>query len=337
MHSDDDRTTEPRQFFLSYEEKSKKRSSLYIDNFDINNLVENCKSYYSESELLGSLSSRLTSESKYHLEGLTVTVYKFGMHRAIRVELPPTPSQKQVELFDTLLAQAKKIESKPYEISQHNCVTAVASILNTIDPSITSPKLVSPLTLDKDLAKLEEFTTSHSPSPTQDPLLEFMIAYERNERSSSFFGISSFFSSSESLDKKYSLSSLHDIFHMNGQRMTPTIRLVLLELNWVRLGEDRSLEVTPEAPQEFKEAFEEYHRESLEIQQLKSLFTRNGGNPGDAHLFFVDNNPDLKTIIERLSEAKENNPYCPAAFALKTFFESQQETPEPGPSMSVKM
>ena len=96
-------------------------------------------------------------------KGLNLTYYQVGIHRMIKVELPDhvsdelkseniTVKQKakmKAQLFRDAKISASNFNADKYKLLEHNCVTAVANILNTVDPCILGgKKKVVPLVLD---------------------------------------------------------------------------------------------------------------------------------------------------------------------------------------------
>ncbi|CAM3109323.1 Uncharacterised protein [Legionella steigerwaltii] len=108
---------------------------------------------HSFSETLKACEKFYQSQAKstaFTVHGLDVTYYQVGIHRMVKVDLPDqvleemksndsATRKKAIEtkkLFDKAKSQASDFNTKDYKLLGNNCVSAVANVLNTIDPSI---------------------------------------------------------------------------------------------------------------------------------------------------------------------------------------------------------
>jgi hypothetical protein len=127
-------------------------------------ILQDCKDYYGGTP----------KATSFTIKGLDVTYYQIGIHRMIKVELPETvkydlksPDEKVLKkaretlaLYTKAYAKASDFNTTGYKFFGNNCVSAVANVLNTLDPSILDgKKKIVPGALD---SKVEEYTQSQS-------------------------------------------------------------------------------------------------------------------------------------------------------------------------------
>lgn len=310
-----------RNFFLSYGDLSKNTSFLYINKTDISTLLNNCEKYYCRGPF-----SR--SESKYKINGIEITVYELGVHRALFAELPENPTQEQDALFTAMLDCAKQFIRTEYDIKTNNCVTAVAAVLHTLDHTITKTTRASPYKLDSELKTYEE-TENLGKGLESNVLQQFLRKYHQYERETSFFQPTPIW-------KKSILRSIDDIFHIDGQRMTPTIGAVLLKLGWVVEDNDKNLVATNKAPDEFKRALEKFNIELDDINALKNLYINNGGENKYVERIFETGSPDLKFITEKLHLRMDQKNDLAAKRALESYYKYGKETQKNSPEVISK-
>ncbi|MCW8408814.1 TMEM222 family protein [Legionella sp. PATHC035] len=88
--------------------------------------------------------------SAFTVNGLDITYYQVGIHRMIKVDLPEqvledmkskdsATKKKALEtrkLFDKAKSHASDFNTKDYKLLGNNCVSAVANVLNIIEPRI---------------------------------------------------------------------------------------------------------------------------------------------------------------------------------------------------------
>jgi|GEM_PF-4845880 hypothetical protein len=140
-------------------------------------ILEECKKFYGGTpEAIG-----------FTIKGINVTYYKIGIHRMIKVELPDSVEEDLKSSDKTIRQKAKETQqlytaarvsagdfnTTGYKLLGNNCVSAVANILNTLDPSILGgEKKIVPQLLDK---KVEACTRLQSmvhemlnPPPSKD-------------------------------------------------------------------------------------------------------------------------------------------------------------------------
>lgn len=106
----------------------------------------------------------------FTIQGLNLTYYEIGVHRMIKVELPESVSEalkspehnvrqtarKTQALYLKAKARAGDFDTKKYGLVSNNCVSAVANVLNILDPSILGQKnKIVPIFLDE---KIKSYT-----------------------------------------------------------------------------------------------------------------------------------------------------------------------------------
>ncbi|STY31214.1 Uncharacterised protein [Legionella wadsworthii] len=102
----------------------------------------------------------------FSVHGLDVIYYRVGIHRMAKVELPDQVLEhmkskdadvrkKAIEtkkLFDKVKSSASDFNTKDYKLLGNNCVSAVANVLNTMEPSMLSgAHKIIPQVLDENM------------------------------------------------------------------------------------------------------------------------------------------------------------------------------------------
>lgn len=124
--------------------------------------LANCEEFYK---------SKAQSVS-FSRKGLNLTYYQVGIHRMIKVELPEQvnqdlksgdssvrgKAQQTAKRYRDARIAAGNFNTGKYKLLANNCVTAVAHVLNKIDPSILGgKKKVIPPALDHEVKKEVSF------------------------------------------------------------------------------------------------------------------------------------------------------------------------------------
>lgn len=148
-------------FLVNYGGPGPQTSSME-SSFD--SILQQCKQkYHGTPEAIG-----------FTVNGLDVTYYKIGVHRMIKVELPSSvqddlnspdehvrsEARKLQRLFIKAQSRAGDFGTTKYKLTENNCVSAVANVLNIIDPFILGGvKKIVPFLLD---SKIESYTSVSS-------------------------------------------------------------------------------------------------------------------------------------------------------------------------------
>ncbi len=84
--------------------------------------------------------------------GIKATIYKSGVHREMKLELPPNPTDEQKERFNAALEKHKEYSNRgDYSLLSHNCVGAVAETLNSLAPDKFDASTRMPWSLDNQI------------------------------------------------------------------------------------------------------------------------------------------------------------------------------------------
>lgn len=132
------------------------RTPLSTSSLSFPKIFEACEEFYQ---------SQLKSTS-FTVKGLDVTYYQVGIHRMVKVDLPEqvlenlksknaaikNKAMETRKLFYTAQSSASDFNTKDYKLLENNCVSAVANVLNTIEPKLLggAHKIV-PLVLDDNM------------------------------------------------------------------------------------------------------------------------------------------------------------------------------------------
>ena len=110
-----------KHFFLNYGGPGGRSTSDTLDN--TNYLDKACQEFYGMP----------VRKIQYNIKGVDVTVCTYGIHRALRLDIPDGASQDTINAFE----EAKKVSLETcdteYTLLGNNCVTAVAKALNSLD------------------------------------------------------------------------------------------------------------------------------------------------------------------------------------------------------------
>jgi hypothetical protein len=139
------------QFFLSYGGPG----GCWFTEDDVTrkNILMECKKQYAF------WGKQRVYEWKSRIKNIDVIVYKIGVHRAISLKYPTgfEANHKALDRYFWAKFLAKQFDTKEaekkYRLLSYNCVTAVATILNCLDPTIVEKNLSWPWNLDRHLEK----------------------------------------------------------------------------------------------------------------------------------------------------------------------------------------
>jgi hypothetical protein len=257
-----------------------------------------------------------TRSEVYKVGGLTAKVYTYGIHRALRVDLPDDPDAQTRATYYKLRDQVIDIIRKDYKLLKFNCVTAVATVLNILDPRMTSKDMVLPWSLDKNLGDYRRYSVGYDKKTT--PAL-FIEKYQELVHKESF----SLFRRKNWADKK--VQSTEDIIlHVYGKNGNSGERTKssLMELGWVK-DENGILLPTEKAPVDFKEGLIKYNQDWVKVLALKSAYIKEAGFfSKNARDFFKDN-PNYETALKRIADQAIKNP---KGASSKVFSHVQSQT-----------
>jgi hypothetical protein len=152
----------PRSFLVNYGGPG--GATLSSMSSQYNRILEACKKKYGGTP----------KATGFTLNGLDVTYYQIGVHRMIKVELPDSvkhdlksmkhevrsKAAEKMQLYSKVFARASDFNTHKYALLSNNCVSAVANVLNTLEPSILAgQKKIVPQLLD---SKIRECTKKES-------------------------------------------------------------------------------------------------------------------------------------------------------------------------------
>lgn len=223
---------------------------------EIDGLIFLCEIVYGDNAI----------KSSCQIKGINVTVYKFSVHRAILLELPEgTEDEETLELFDRAQAVAKQFKTKKYQLLKNNCVTAVATVLNTLDEKTTEKNVVLPWALDN---RLRNYYGEYK------GIISTFVDQYRKEASNEWFSL--FRSRYWSRNKIASIEGIinHAYGNTAGYRGERT-KSSLLKLKWVTENSVGMLIPTDSAPEEFSRGLIQYNveRHYAEAQSAAVIHT----------------------------------------------------------------
>ncbi len=88
---------------------------------------------------------------QFNIKGIDVTICTYGVHRALRLDVPDGASQETIDAFNKAKYARVQILRTKYSLLANNCVTAVAKVLNTLDSRMTPEGVVWPCNLDENV------------------------------------------------------------------------------------------------------------------------------------------------------------------------------------------
>lgn len=215
-----------------------------------NKLIDECTSYYG--------GAMWTRQSSCTVQGLQATVYSFGIHRALRLELPQDAPQSVQDLYYSTLKLALSLCDKDYKLLDNNCATTVAVLLNSLDKTLAPDHIISPWTLDSEIKSYIKRSVKEKESTLKD----FMVKY-RQLVASEFF----------TLDKPHwmynEIRSLMDLIEKShDKKFEERTRSTLYELGWIiGMNHDNKFVLGKNAPSEFREGLRKYYKECELVHQ----------------------------------------------------------------------
>ena len=110
--------------------------------------------YYCQVKVFGTIFQPLRfTTQEFQVGAITVNVHQYGItHRAVEINLDDNAKREDQIRFEKALLIAQEINRQKYAALSNNCVTAVSTVLHTLDPSITEDDLISPSALDEKVA-----------------------------------------------------------------------------------------------------------------------------------------------------------------------------------------
>ena len=264
------------------------------DKESANKLIEHCKEEYLFFSLL---KNNLYSTSSFSIQGINLTVHSIGAHRALSFELPedPPPSEKTIQLFDAIRADAKMIVDIDYHWRLNNCVMAVAKILNTLDSTVIPKGVNMPWEMDNGIKR---YCGWYPENTTKGVFIrQYQKIVDNTKEDSPYWSVN-----------KRRIESLHDIFiNADSPARGEITRITLLKLGWIQLDKNRMMTPTEQAPEDFKNALEAYNNESKHF--IRSLKTTESYNPWDSETFKKsERNITAQSVREQMQGLRKQNP-----------------------------
>jgi hypothetical protein len=285
-----------KHFFLNYGGPGGKWVS---DTLDVTNYLDAvCRNSY----------GRPVRYVKYTIKGVEVTVCTYGIHRALRLDVPDGASQETINAFMEARKIGRGFCSTAYVLLGNNCVTAVAKALNSLDNRITPWDMILPWNLDKNLKKYGKYYPKNT-------IFGYFIDKYTEIADREFFS----FMRARHWEEKTINSNRDIIAHAYGKTEGTGERTksILIELGWVKEDKHHVLRPTEQAPAEFKIGLEEFNRDHEKMLRLKNLYkTEAGFFSLNARNFFKDN-PDYETALDRIKQQALKNPTGASANVLK--------------------
>lgn len=243
------------------------------------------------------------------VRGVNVTVHTYGVHRALTCEIPDDASPTVRARYDLARYTAERDISRAYELTRHNCVTSVATVLNGLEPRLTPPGIVSPWSLDSELS---DYCGDYGERTTSALFVDEYQKAMRQERFS-FLRICSW------TDERIE-SPIDIIKHSYGRGTEGSgerTKSTLIKLDWVTEDKNGVLIPSFNAPADFQAGLNHYNEDYAKVQQLKSLYEKEASVFSFNKHHFFDDNPDYKTAIARLEAQEKRNPHGASAKVLQ--------------------
>ncbi|WP_131777670.1 hypothetical protein [Legionella fairfieldensis] len=258
-------------------------------------------------------------QSVYQEQGMTITVHTYGLHRALHVEIPDTCNDETWNVYQKAQKQAEYFSNKKYKLLGNNCVTSVATVLNTINPNITPHNIIYPWDLDQQLKMYSHYNRRTAIANGFDGFIE---NYQKKFHQESF----SFFRKRGWANKpiKTSRDIIHHAYGRSGGTGERT-KTVLLDEEWVVEDKNGLLQPGPKAPVMFKIGLQSYNGDWLKVQQLKKLYQQEASFFSfRLHSPFKDH-PDFETAKKRLELRAQKNPKGASAKTLLQWEMAEQK------------
>ena len=250
----------------------------------------------------------------YIIKGIYVTVCTYGIHRALRLDIPEMASKETIDAFNKAKKAGLRICNTEYALLGNNCVTAVAEALNTLDSRITPKDMVWPWNLDKNVKKYGRYYPENTVTGS------FIAKYTEIADREFFSFMRTHHWTEKTIDFNQDIiTHAYGKTRGTGERTKST----LIELGWVKEDKNHVLRPTNEAPIEFKTELENFNHDHEKMLHLKSLYkTAAGFFSRNARDFFKDN-PDYETALGRVKQQATKNPAGASAAAL-TILDKEQ-------------
>ncbi len=202
------------------------------------------------------------------IKGIHVTLYTFCVHKALSLDLPDDASEDTRNFFAHIKKVAVDFCETDYHLASHNCVTAVATILNQLDSELCPPDLISPFSLDTHFKRYARYADINDPT-----LKTFLLAYQKMiDNDYSFF--------SSPCWQAHEVRSLNDLIikahsPFLGQRTITTF----FKLGWiVGRNQHHQFLIGKTAPEAFRQALETYYKVQVDKKlQMNALTAAYGG------------------------------------------------------------
>ena len=215
-----------------------------------NKLISKCTSYYG--------GSMWTQQASCMVKGLQATLYSFGIHRALRLDLPPDSPQAVRDSFYDTKKFALTLCDNEYQLIHNNCATTVSIVLNRLDRNLTPNHIISPWRLDDEFKDYIKCLINE-----KDPTLKNFMHKYRQIVSAEFLFLKK---PHWMLHEIQSLAELIEKSH--DKKFEERSRSTLYELGWViGMNHDNKFVLGTKAPKDFREGLRKYYTECQLINQ----------------------------------------------------------------------
>ncbi len=226
----------------------------WLSNTDdlTNTLINACTSYYG--------GPMWTQQASCMVNGLQATIYSFGIHRALRLELPPDAPQAVQDSFYDTKKLALTLCDKEYKLIHNNCATTVAAVLNSLDKNLTPNHIISPWALDDEFKDYIKRSIKEKDATLQN----FMQRYQQIVNEEFLF-----------FEKPHwmyhEIQSLTDLIEKShDKKFEERSRATLYELGWIiGMNHDNKFVLGKNAPSDFREGLRKYYAECKLANQVE--------------------------------------------------------------------
>lgn len=236
---------------------------------------------------------------QFNVKGIDVTICTYGVHRALRLDVPEGASRETIDAFEKAKKAGLHIIRTKYVLLDNNCVTAVAKVLNNLDSRMTSEDVIWPWNLDENVKKYGNYY------PENTVANSFMIKYtEIADRE--FFS----YMRTRHWTEKTITSNQDIIAHAYGKTggTGERTKSTLIELGWVTEDEKHILRPTNKAPIEFKAGLKTFNRDYEKMLHLKNLYKNEASFFSRNTRDFFKDNPNYETALQRVKQQAIKNP-----------------------------